>query len=103
MSNDKNKSGEPVFHLGENFSSAFFGRVPDDVRNSTAKDHALISGFVSLLADPAQRDQKTEALAILRNNNAQEFLVNLIRAEEYAKNRKELIAACWESGLDFSS
>lgn len=105
MSNDKNTSGKPFFHLGDNFSSAFFGKVPDDIATgqSSPQDRALIASFITLLTDPSQRELKTEALAILRNNKAQEFLVNLIKSDEYAQYRKELIAACWESGLDFSS
>ena len=102
---EENKEPKPVFQLSENFSSAYFGKLPDNVtgEKNPAEDEKLISNFISLLTNPAQHHQKAEALAVLRNAKAQQFLVDLLAMKKYQKYRKELIMACWESGLDFSA
>jgi hypothetical protein len=96
---------EPVFHLSDNFSSAYFGKLPEAVtgENSSANDQKLISNFIALLIDPAHRELKSDVLAILRNAKADKFLVDLIAMPQYAKHKRELLTACWESGLDFSA
>lgn len=101
---EEEKAPKPVFHFGENFSSAYFGKLPDDVSGAQdpATDHKLINNFISLLTNPAQREHKAEALAVIRNAGGQQFLVDLLRLKEYEKYQKELVMACWESGLDFS-
>lgn len=102
---EENMSPKPVFQLSENFSSAYFGKPPGSVtgEKNPAEDEKLISNFIGLLVDPGQKDQKADALAVLRNANAQQFLVDLISMKKHEKCRKELIMACWESGMDFSS
>lgn len=101
---DEEKTPKPIFHLGENFSSAFFGKVPDDVAGARnpAADHKLTSNFISLLTNPANRELKSEALVVIRNAGGQQFLVDLLGMKEYEKFKRELAMACWESGLDFS-
>lgn len=103
MSNEE-KAPKPVFHLSDNFSSAYFGKAPDNVngQQKASEDQKLISNFISVLTDPSLREQKSEALNILRNAGAQQFLVDLIGLKEHEKYQKELVMACWESGLDFS-
>lgn len=95
----------PVFQLTENFSSAYFGKLPDAVtgEHASANDQKLISNFIALLIDPAHRDLKSDVLAILRNAKADQFLVDLIAMQHYAGHRRELLMACWESGIDFSA
>ena len=94
----------PVFQLTENFSSAYFGKLPDAVtgEHASANDQKLISNFIALLIDPAHRDLKSDVLAILRNAKADQFLGDLLQMDQYRKVRRELIMACWESGLDFT-
>lgn len=100
MSNNE-KSPKPFFHLSENFSSAYFGPVPEGADTALA-DAKTIANFISLLTDSNHRERKSEVLAILNNNKAQQFLVNLIADPSHKKHQYELIMACWESGLDFS-
>lgn len=105
MSDEETNIPKPKYHLGDHFSSAYFGSSPSEsmgVRNPD-QDHKIIANFISLLTDPAHRDKKHDALVILRNNKAQQFLVDLIGMKEYKKYRRELLMACWESGLDFSA
>jgi hypothetical protein len=95
----------PVFQFTENFSSAYFGKLPDAVtgEHASANDQKLISNFIALLIDPAHRELKSDVLAILRNAKADQFLVDLIEMPNYSKHRRELIMSCWESGIDFSA
>lgn len=106
MSNDdKNKAAEPFFHLSENFSSAYFGKLPGEANGKAnpAQDARLISNFIDLLTNPEKRDLRSEALNTIRKAKAQQFLVDLIASPEQEKHQKELVMACWECGLDFSA
>lgn len=102
---DQGKAPEPFFHLDDNFSSAFFGKVPEKVAGdpNPVHDAKLISNFIDLLTNPEKRDLRTDALNTIRKAKAQQFLVDLIAAPEQEKHQKELVMACWESGLDFSA
>jgi hypothetical protein len=55
---------------------------------------ALTSGDPSL---------KEEALRELKEQKAQQALMDAIEDDDYKKHRQLLVAACWESGLDFSA
>jgi len=74
----------------------------DSAEGNSVSDQKLISNFIGLLVDPTNRELKAEVLNILRNAKAQQFLVDLIGLKQYEKHRKELIMACWESGMNFS-
>jgi len=99
------KVPEPVFHFSENFSTAYFGNIPPEVsgEKNPSDDAKLISNFIRLLIDPEHRLEKLEALNIIRKSNAQQFLVDLIAMPKFEKHQKEVVMACWESGLDFSN
>lgn len=101
---DDSKQNEPFFHLGDNFSSAYFGKVPGEAsgEKNPAADAKLISNFIDLLTNPDKRELKPDALETIRKANAQQFLVDLIAMPEQEKHRRELVMACWETGLDFS-
>ncbi len=60
-----------------------------------------LEDFVEHLTSGINED-KTEVLKILKESNAQDALVEAILDLENLENRNLLIAACWESGLDFS-
>ena len=105
MANDDNgKAPEPFFHLDDNFSSAYFGNVPNEggEAKNPANNRRLVTDFIDVLTTPAKRDLRVDALEVVRKAKAQQFLVDLIGMEEYAQYRQQLVMACWESGLDFS-
>src|SRR6476620_4836096 len=85
--------------------SAYFGKIPDAIlkQSATKPDMKLISSLVAQLTDPNQKETRVEALRMLRDAEAQDLLVSIIRMKEYKKYKAELIAASWESGLDFSA
>jgi hypothetical protein len=107
--NDNKKEEEnipdPIFHTTENFNSAYFGKVPDEIVSAVPQkyDRKLIATLVSQLTKPESPEIKEEVLKVLREGESQELLVEIIGMKEYAKHRKIIIAACWECGLDFSS
>jgi hypothetical protein len=92
-------------HQSENFSSIYFGKVPDHIRKQPdgGINAAQIANAVKLLTDPANRDVRHETLDALKRNDAREFLVMLVEEKSQLKHRKALLTACWETGLDFSA
>lgn len=60
-----------------------------------------LEDFVEHITSGINED-KTEVLKLLKESNAQDALVEAILDVENNKERNLLIAACWESGLDFS-
>lgn len=101
---DETNIPEPFFHFTDNFSSAYFGEIPENlVANQPKNDKQLMSNIVSLITDPRNRELREDVLKLLRDNDARELLVAMLKLKEYRKHRKELLVACWESGLDFSA
>ncbi len=96
---------KPVFKIGDSFSSAYFGQLSNTElgEQRTSDDRKLIGNFIALLTDSSNREVKEDVLAVLRTAKAQQFLVDLLGMKEYKTKQKELVAACWESGLDFSA
>lgn len=59
--------------------------------------------FVTLLvSSKSTREEKDEALIALKENNAQDFIISAISKTKNLNQKALLIAACWETGLDFS-
>ncbi len=60
--------------------------------------------YISALTDKlSTRDEKDEALLRLKENNAQLFLLKAIKKTSNNNYKAILVAACWETGLDFSN
>ena len=55
-----------------------------------------------LVSSRSSREEKDEALKLLKENNAQAFILNAITKTKNLDQKALLIAACWETGLDFS-
>lgn len=102
---DSENTPEPVYHSTENFSSAYFGKLPDEVLKSVPKkyDRKIISTLIAQLAKPESAEMKIEVLKVLREGESQDLLVEILEKKEYEKYRKIILTACWESGLDFSA
>ncbi len=61
-----------------------------------------ISKIIYLLTDPLNKDVKEETLILLKKQNAVDLMLRAI-ASAKAKNVKHiLVAACWESEINFS-
>ncbi|MES2133688.1 MAG: hypothetical protein V4506_15165 [Bacteroidota bacterium] len=59
--------------------------------------------YVTLLVSKnSTREEKDEALKHLKENNAHAFILNAITKTKKPEQKALLIAACWETGMDFS-
>lgn len=61
-----------------------------------------ITTLISLLADPANKEIKEEALVTLKKENGGELLLTAIASPKSDNNKHLLVAACWESEINFS-
>lgn len=67
------------------------------------KENSSADLIEGLLDKERTREECEEIFLKLKENNAQEMLVNAIRSAGRAEEKAILAAACWESGLDFSA
>lgn len=59
--------------------------------------------LATILVNPnTSREEKDEALIRLKQNNATSFLIDAIKRTKEPEYKAILLAACWETGLDFS-
>ncbi len=61
-----------------------------------------ITTLISLLTDPSNKDVKEETLITLKKEKAGEVLLQAIASPKSFENRHLLVAACWESEINFS-
>ena len=95
------KSKGYIIQESENFNTAYFGNPPESEQPKiNGKTHAQL---IALLTDPNNKSQKDEILHVLKAGNAADVLVEMISDKAYTKHRLTLLAACWESGIDFSA
>jgi hypothetical protein len=66
------------------------------------KSEDKISKLISLLTDPANKAFKEQTLINLKKDNGGDILLLAIASPKSDKNRHQLIAACWESEINFS-
>lgn len=55
-----------------------------------------------LISARSTREEKDEALIHLKENQAQDFIINAITKTKKPEHKALIVAACWETGLDFS-
>jgi len=67
---------------------------------SPLKEENFVKTLLNLL-DSGNTEDKDSALDLLKKENAVDYLVEAIRAMENSDKKSVLLAACWESGLDF--
>lgn len=103
-SEDASHTPEWFAHQSENFSSLYFGKVPEQLAKEQKAGWTAeqLSNVVALLTDPRNKEHRHEVLELLKKNDARALLVELIESKANRKHRNALIAACWETGLDFS-
>jgi hypothetical protein len=62
-----------------------------------------ISSLISLLTDPENKDVKEEALLTLKKEKGGSLLLEAISKTKKNDKKAVLIAACWESEINFSA
>lgn len=55
-----------------------------------------------LISSRSSREEKDEALVILKENKAQSFIISAISKTKNPAHKALIVASCWETGLDFS-
>lgn len=68
----------------------------------TKKDTDNADAVTVLVSNKSTREEKDEALKHLKANNAQAFIINAISRTKNPEQKAQIIASCWETGLDFS-
>ena len=74
------------------------------LRNTGNK--SLIPYLIELLAshtDDKVKESVTNLLYDVKYQTAAKEIIKAVRSDKYAHIREELLAVCWQSGLDFSS
>ncbi|HEX8517668.1 MAG TPA: hypothetical protein VF868_15830 [Bacteroidia bacterium] len=61
-----------------------------------------ITNLISLLTDPSNKEIKEEALVTLKKDKGEELLLTAIASPESDGKKHILVAACWESEINFS-
>jgi hypothetical protein len=74
----------------------------DDEIEKPVKSEDKISKLISLLTDPINKTFKEETLLNLKKENGGDILLLAIASPKSDKSRHKLIAACWESEINFS-
>lgn len=76
----------------------------DDYENtSTELDNDKIATLISLLTDPKNKEVKEETLITLKKEKGSDLLIAAIKSKKAKENKHILIAACWESEINFSN
>ena len=68
----------------------------------TKKDTNNADYITTLVSKNSTREEKDEALILLKENKAQPFMISAVTKTKNPVQKALLIAACWETGLDFS-
>ena len=70
--------------------------------DSTKKDIQNADLISIIVSYKATREEKDEALVKLKTNKANTILLSAIKKTKSLSQKALIIAACWETGLDFS-
>jgi hypothetical protein len=82
------------------YSTAIIGTGGDEP--APALNEGKITTLISLLADPANKEIKEEALVTLKKEKGGDLLLAAIASPESNGKKHILVAACWESEINFS-
>lgn len=82
------------------YATTIIGSTKDVSAPVTSEDK--ISSLISLLTDPANKEIKEEALLTLKKQKGGDSLLVAIASPKANEVRHILVAACWESEINFS-
>jgi len=76
----------------------------EELRSSgRASDIPLLVELLHLSQNSEIKTKITDLFANLKESNAIPLIVEAIQNQKYAPELKELVACCWENGLDYSN
>lgn len=111
MSNDNNKEPgkelpkidpEKLFDETQYNTINIGGDKEDPSTGKQKKNTNVVAELLSILTSKTNGDKDT-ALALLKKENAVTLLVDAIKESKDPAERALLIAACWETGMDFGA
>lgn len=79
------------------YSTIVLGSDEKSKHNEENADYLTI-----IIGHSSSREAKDEALSKLKENKAQSFMMQAISRIKNPEHKASTIAACWETGLDFS-
>lgn len=79
------------------YSTIIIGNEGASKKDTNNADYVTI-----LVSSKSTREEKDEALKLLKENNARDFMLSAITKTKNPEQKALLVAACWETGLDFS-
>lgn len=95
---DKNADINKNFFDPENYTTLIVGQGANEV-NVTNQNN-----LVDLLTNPDNKSDRDDALRLLKAKpGALDLLIDTINNKKYLNYKTQLIAACWESGIDCRS
>ncbi len=76
----------------------------EELRNSgRASDIPLLVELLHLTQNPEIKSKITGLFANLKESDTIPLIIGAIQNQKYAPELKELVACCWENGLDYSN
>lgn len=97
----ENKEDHKKYFDPKEYITTIIGK--DSGYEPSAKDESKITNLISLLTDPANKEFKETALLNLKKEKGGEMLLLAIANPLAKNNRFKLVAACWESEINFSN
>ncbi len=97
----ENKDNLKKFFDSKEYSTAIVGN--DDNYQFTNLPEDKITLVIDLLTNPDNKELKEEALLTLKKDKGGDVLISAINSPKAKKNKHHLIAACWESEINFSN
>lgn len=92
----------PEINPEELFDEEQYSTVIIGNDNASKKDLENADYITVLISSKTSREEKDDALIKLKENNAQAILIKAINKTKNGVQKASVIAACWETGLDFS-
>lgn len=78
------------------------GVITEESTKKEVKQDDKIDSIISLLTDPEHKSVKEQTLLNLKNDKKGDVLLLAIASPKSKEVRNKLVAACWESEIDFS-
>jgi hypothetical protein len=96
----ENTNDPKKYFNSKEYTTAIIGIGGEE--NAPPVNESKISTLISLLTDPANKEIKEEALITLKREKAGDLLLASIASPKANNCRHLLVAACWESEINFS-
>lgn len=93
---------KPAEHTEKLFNEAEYSTVTVGAEDAVSplKDEGFVKTLLNLL-DSGNPEDKESALDLLKKENAVDYLLEAVKTTQSNDKKAVLLAACWESGLDF--